>query len=333
MTKRTISGREVGEIGLGCMGMSFAYGPADDAESLKVLDRAIELGVDFWDTADMYGAGKNELLLSQALKKHRGQIFLATKFGNVTDRALTSHQDQVAANAGWIVDGTPEYVQKCCDLSLQRLGTDHIDLYYQHRVDPKVPIEETVGAMADLVKQGKVRHLGLSEAAAKTIRRAFAVHPIAALQTEYSLWTRDVELEILPACRELGIAFVPYSPLGRGFLTGAIKSIDDLPADDWRRMNPRFQAENFSVNFEIVARVQEIAKKNESSPAQVALAWVLAQGHDLIPIPGTKRVSYLEQNVGAAMLVLEADDLAQLGALTPAVGARYPEQAATFING
>ncbi len=333
MKKRTIAGREIGELGLGCMGMSFAYGPADDSESLQVLDRAIELGVDFWDTADMYGAGKNELLLAQALKKHRSRVFLATKFGNVTDHALTSHQDQVAENASWIVDGTPEYVQKCCDLSLQRLGTDHIDLYYQHRVDPKVPIEETVGAMADLVRQGKVRNLGLSEAAAKTIRRAAKVHPIAALQTEFSLWTREVELEILPTCRELAIAFVPYSPLGRGFLTGEIKSIDDLPLDDWRRNNPRFQGENFAVNFEIVSHVQQIANKHNATPAQVALAWVLAQGNDLIPIPGTKRVRYLEQNVEASGLQLDEADLAELDALNPAVGNRYPEQSAVFVNG
>lgn len=267
MKTRKIGDRQVGELGLGCMGMSFAYGPADDNESLQVLDRAIELGIDFWDTADMYGAGKNEELLSKALAKHRDKVFLATKFGNVYDRSITSHQDQVDQQAAWIVDGTPEYVHKCIERSLQRLGTDHVDLYYQHRVDPKVPIEETIGAMAELVRAGKVRHLGLSEASAATIRRAHNVHPIAALQTEYSLWTRHVEKEILPTCRELGITFVPYSPLGRGFLTGAIKSQDDLPADDWRRQNPRFQGDNLQKNLRLVEQVKAIADRHEATPA------------------------------------------------------------------
>lgn len=314
------------------MGMSFAYGPADDNDSLAVLDRAIELGVDFWDTADMYGAGKNEELLAKALANHRDSVFLATKFGNVYDRAMTSHHD-LAAGEGWIVDGTPEYVRKCIDRSLERLQVDHIDLYFQHRVDPRVPIEETVGAMAALVKEGKVRHLGLSEAAASTVRRAQAVHPIAALQTEYSLWTRHVEEEILPTCIELGITFVPYSPLGRGFLTGQIKSQADLPEGDWRRLNPRFQGENFDKNLTIVEQVRIISDRLSSTPAQVALAWVLAQSTSLIPIPGTKRLKYLDQNAAASSVELSSEDLEALDELVKAEGGRYPEAAAAFLNG
>lgn len=314
------------------MGMSFAYGPADDNDSLAVMDRAIELGVDFWDTADMYGAGKNEELLAKALANHRDSVFLATKFGNVYDRAMTSHQD-LAAGEGWIVDGTTEYVRKCIDRSLERLQVDHIDLYYQHRVDPRVPIEETVGAMAALVKEGKVRHLGLSEAAASTVRRAQAVHPIAALQTEYSLWTRHVEEEILPTCIELGITFVPYSPLGRGFLTGQIKSQADLPEGDGRRLNPRFQGENFDKNLTIVEQVRMISDRLSSTPAQVALAWVLAQSTSLIPIPGTKRLKYLDQNAAASSVELSSEDLEALDELVKAEGGRYPEAAAAFLNG
>ena len=315
------------------MGMSFAYGPADDNESLRVLNRSIELGVNFWDTADMYGAGKNELLLAQSLTTNRDQVFLATKFGNVYDRALTSHQDQVQDDVQWIVDGTPEYVHKACDRSLERLGIDHIDLYYQHRVDPKVPIEETVGAMKQLVEAGKVRFLGLSEAAAATIRRAHKVHPITALQTEYSLWTRDVEAEILPACKELNIAFVPYSPLGRGFLTGEIKSEADLPADDWRRMNPRFQGDNFIQNLRLVEQVGVIAQRKGATPAQIALAWVLAQGDNVVPIPGTKKTKYLEQNAQAAEVVLTREDIDDLDNLTKATGERYPAMSARYLNG
>jgi len=333
MDKRRIGDREVGEIGLGCMGMSFAYGPTDDNESLQVLDRAIELGVDFWDTADIYGSGKNEELLNPALKKHRDRVFLATKFGNVYDRTLTSHQDQVAEGASWIVDGTPEYMRKAIDRSLQRLGVDHVELYYQHRVDPKTPIEETVGAMAELVKEGKVRHLGLSEAAPETLRRAQKIHPIAALQTEYSLWSRDPEPEIIPTCRELGIAFVPYSPLGRGFLTGAIKSQEDLSDDDWRRNHPRFQEDTIAKNQRLVEQVQAIASKHDATPAQVALAWVLSRGSDIIPIPGTKRLKYLEQNVGAKDLQLSSEDLEALENLGPAEGFRYPAASAVYLNG
>lgn len=333
MKQRKIGTESVGEIGLGCMGMSFAYGPADESESLRVLDRSLELGVNFWDTADMYGAGKNELLLANALASKRERVFLATKFGNVHDRTLTSHQDLVKEEAYWIVDGTPEYVRKCCDLSLQRLGVDHIDLYYQHRVDPRVPIEDTVGAMAGLVEAGKVRYLGLSEAAPETIRRAHKTHPITAVQTEYSLWTRDVEAEILPVCKELGITFVPYSPLGRGFLTGEIKSPKDLPPDDWRRMNPRFQGENFDKNLDLVRQVEDVASRKDATPAQIALAWVLTRGENVIPIPGTKRVKYLEQNAAAADVQLTRQDLDELENLTPATGHRYPEQAAQFLNG
>ena len=331
MKKRKIGNDEVGEIGLGCMGMSFAYGAADDDESIKVLNRALELGINHWDTADMYGAGKNELLLARVLKDRRKEVFLATKFGNVMDRTLTSHQDLVQQDAPHIVDGTPEYVRKCCDNSLKRLGVDQIDLYYQHRVDKRVPIEDTVGAMAELVAEGKVRYLGLSEASVDSIRRAHNTHPITALQTEYSLWTRDVELDILPTVQKLGIAFVPYSPLGRGFLTGEIKSPDDLAADDWRRHNPRFQGENFQKNLKLVERVRLVAEGQEATPAQVALAWVLTQGQDILPIPGTKRVKYLEENAAADVVHLSAEDIEELSGLT-AVGTRYPEAAMQFVG-
>jgi aryl-alcohol dehydrogenase-like predicted oxidoreductase len=332
MKQRKIADSFVGEIGLGCMGMSWAYGAPDDAESQLVLQRALELGVNHWDTADLYGAGQNERLLAKALKTTRDQVFLATKFGNVYNRSLTLHQDLVAAKAGWIVDGTPEYVRKSIDLSLQRLEVDHVDLYYQHRVDSRVPIEETVGAMAEAVRAGKVKYLGLSEASVETIRRAHATHPIAAVQSEFSLWTRDYQDDVVPLCGELGIAFVPYSPLGRGFLTGAIKSSSDLPEDDWRRLNPRFEGKNLETNLQIVEVVTQVANEIGIKPSQVALAWVLAQGGYLNPIPGTKRLKYLEENAGASDVQLSEEQLSRLSAVAPAVGLRYPEGSMSFVN-
>jgi len=332
MKTRTIGNQSVGEIGLGCMGMSFAYGPSDRDENLKTLDRAIELGVNFWDTADMYGAGNNELLVGESLRRHRDSVFLATKFANVYDRSLTSHQDLVEANAPWIVDGTPAYVHRAAEKSLERLGIETIDLYYQHRVDSRVPIEETVGAMAELVQQGRVKYLGLSEASAETIRRAHAVHPIAAVQSEYSLWSRDYENDVIPLCAELGIAFVPYSPLGRGFLTGEIKSVDDLAPEDWRRTNPRFQGENFAANLRIVDEIKALAALKGATPAQIALSWVLAQGSHLIPIPGTRRVSRLEENAVADSVTLTADELAQLATIAPPIGTRYAEAFMEMLN-
>lgn len=324
MKQKKIGDTLVGELGLGCMGMSQSYGPVDDAESLRVLDRAIELGCNFWDTADVYGSGKNELLLAHALKKHRQKVFLATKVGNVRDRNLTSHQDQVQANAPWIVDGTPEYIHKCIDLSLKRLEVDQVDLYYLHRVDPLTPIEETVGAMAELVQQGKVRFIGLSEASATTIRRAAKVYRLTALQSEYSIWTRNVEADIIPTCRELGITFVPYSPLGRGFLTGTVQRPEDLSEDDFRRRVPRFMGENLKKNLEIVSIVRRIAEQHQATPAQIALAWVLRRGNDFIPIPGTKRVKYLEENIAAADLKLTERDMQDLEGVQ-VYGERYPE--------
>jgi aryl-alcohol dehydrogenase-like predicted oxidoreductase len=332
MKKRTIAGRQVGAIGLGCMGMSWAYGAGDREGGLATLARALEIGVDHWDTADLYGAGENETLLSEALKGHRDEVFLATKFGNVYDRTLTTHQDQVQANAGWIVDGTPQYVRKAIDLSLQRLKVDHVDLYYQHRVDPQVPIEETVGAMAELVREGKVKALGLSEASAETIRRAHATFPIAAVQSELSLWTQDYLDDVVPLTKELGIAFVPYSPLGRGFLTGALKNLDDLAPDDWRRNNPRFQGEQLQANLRIVNAVERVASRLNAKPSQVALAWVLAQGDHLCPIPGTKRVEYLEENAAAADLILTPQDIEELNAIPAPIGTRYPEAMMANVN-
>jgi aryl-alcohol dehydrogenase-like predicted oxidoreductase len=309
---------QVSSIGLGCMGMSEFYGAHDDAESLSTIHRALDLGVSFLDTADMYGPFTNEKLVGRAIKGRRDQVVVATKFGN-------ERRD----DGSWVgINGRPDYVRKACDASLQRLGVDHIDLYYQHRVDKDTPIEDTVGAMADLVKAGKVRYLGLSEAAAKTIRRAHAIHPIAALQTEYSLWTRDPEEEILPTVRELGIGFVAYSPIGRGFLSGRIKSVEDLEQGDFRRQNPRFKDENFEKNFELVKRVERIAREKHVTPAQLALAWLLAQGDDIVPIPGSRRISHLEENAAAVNIELSKDDLAQIDEAAPqgaTAGDRYPD--------
>jgi aryl-alcohol dehydrogenase-like predicted oxidoreductase len=307
------------------MGMSEFYGTTDDAESIATIHRALDLGMNFLDTADVYGRGHNEELVGRALRGQREQAVLATKFGNVR------------ANDGrWLgVNGRPEYVAQCCEASLRRLAVAHIDLYYQHRVDPEVPIEETVGAMAKLVQEGKVRHIGLSEAGAKTLRRAAAVHPVTALQSEYSLWTRDPEGEVLAACRELGIGFVAYSPLGRGFLTGRFRSQKDLEPSDYRHNSPRFQGQNFDRNLAIVKGIEELAVEKGCSPAQLALAWVLARGEDIVPIPGTKRRSYLEQNAGALQVKLTAADLSRLDRAAPpgaTAGARYPQQAMQRVN-
>ncbi len=311
----------VSALGLGCMGMSEFYGPGDERESIDVIHRALDAGCTFLDTADMYGPFTNEQLVGRAIAGRRDQVVLATKFGN-----------ERRADGSWVgINGRPEYVRAACDASLSRLGTDHIDLYYQHRVDPTVPIEETVGAMAELVRAGKVRRLGLSEAAPATIRRAHAVHPITALQTEYSLWSRDPEDEILPTIRELGIGFVAYSPLGRGFLTGRIRRPEDLPAGDFRLANPRFSGENFRRNLDVVAKVHALAERKGCTPAQLALAWVLAQGPDIVPIPGTKRPAYLAENLDALNVTLAPEELAEIDAVAPkgfAAGDRYPDMRA-----
>src|SRR4051794_9015849 len=328
MKQRKLADLEVSAIGLGCMGMSAFYGTTDEEEATATIRRALELGVNFLDTAQLYGPLTNEMLVGQAIKGHRDEYVIATKFARRMDDATPGDM----ATAGPL-DGSPDHIRKSIDGSLERLGTDHVDLYYQHRVDPNVPIEETVGAMAELVEQGKVRHLGLSEAAPETIRRAHAVHPIAAVQTEYSLWTRFAEAEVIPTCRELGIGFVPYSPLGRGFLSGRFTSPEELDEGDFRRSGPRFTGENLEANLALAAKVREIAEGKGVTPAQLAIAWVLAQGDDLVPIPGTKRRTYLEENAAAVDVELTADDLARIDAELPeAAGDRYDAAGMAALN-
>ncbi len=328
MQTRMLGTLEVSALGLGCMGMSAFYGSADEDEAVATIQRARELGITFLDTAQLYGPLTNEELVGRAIAGHRDEYVIATKFARRMDNATAGDMSTVGP-----VDGSAEHVRSSIDISLARLGTDYVDLYYQHRVDPDVPIEETVGAMAELVQQGKIRHIGLSEASADTLRRAQAVHPITALQTEYSLWTRDVETEILPTCRELGIGFVPYSPLGRGFLSGRFTSPDELEPGDFRRSGPRWSGDNLDVNRALARKVAEIAQDKGVTPAQLALAWVLAQGDDIVPIPGTKRREYLEQNAAAVDVELTGDDLTRIEAEVPrAAGERYDEMGMAAVN-